>query len=82
MIHREIPRNRNVMKKEAEKKLKYKSLCIEITTNVKLEMCDYTGHNWSHRSSNKRLDLKFGGNTRKTTKTAMHVIGNVESTAV
>jgi len=35
-----IPADRNVVKKEAEKKLKYKSLCIEIqrcgTSNVRL----------------------------------------------
>ena len=36
------------------------------TTNVEHEMFDYTGNNWSHRNSYKRLKEKFGGHTRKT----------------
>ena len=40
-----IPADRNVVQKEAEKKLKYKSLCIEITTNVEPEMYDCTSNN-------------------------------------
>jgi len=35
-----IPAERNVVRKEAEKKLKYKSLCRD-TTNVEPEMYDY-----------------------------------------
>jgi Ni,Fe-hydrogenase III component G len=45
-----VPADRNVMQKEAEKKLKSKSLCREIR-----EMCDYVGNNWSNRNSNKRF---------------------------
>jgi len=37
-----IPADRNVVQKEAGKKLKYNSLCIEMH-----EMYDYTGNNWS-----------------------------------
>ena len=44
-----IPADRNVVQKEAEKKLKYKSLCIERdTANVEPEMYDRTSNNWSH----------------------------------
>jgi hypothetical protein len=42
-----VPADRNVVQKEAEKKLKYKSLGIDIT-NVALEMYGYTSYNWSH----------------------------------
>jgi len=56
-----IPADRCVVQKEAGKKLKYKSLCIEIH-----EMYDYTGHNWSRRNSNKRFKETFGSHTRKT----------------
>ena len=58
--------DRNVVQKEAEKKLKYKSLCIEITTNVGPEMYDCTTNNWSHWNSNEKLKEKFGSCTRKT----------------
>jgi hypothetical protein len=33
------------VQKEAEKKLKYKSLCIEIQRNVEPEMYHYTSNN-------------------------------------
>ena len=50
-----IPADRNVVQKEAEKKLKYKSLCIE-TANVEPEMYDHsTSYNWSHWDSNEKL---------------------------
>jgi hypothetical protein len=58
--------NNNYYYKEAEKKLKYKSLGIEITTNVEPEMYDYTNSNWSHWNSNKKLKEKFESCTRKT----------------
>jgi len=41
-----ITRRQNIVQKEAEKKLKYKSLGIEITTNVEPEMYDFTGKYW------------------------------------
>jgi len=52
-----IRSNKNVVQKEKRKKLKYKSLCIEITTNVEPEMYDYT--NWSHRNRNKSFKEKL-----------------------
>ena len=54
----------NVVQKEAEKKLKYKSLCID-TTNVEPEMYDYTNNNWIHWNSNEKLKEKFGSCTGK-----------------
>ena len=56
-----MPTDRNVVQKEAEKKLKYKSLCSEIH-----EVYDYIGNNWSRRNSNKMFTEKFGSHTRKT----------------
>ena len=60
-----IPKNRNVLQREEEKKLKYKSLCIE-TRNVEPEISYYTSNKWSHRNSNKMLEETFGSHTRKT----------------
>jgi hypothetical protein len=83
-----IPADRNVVQKEAEKKLKYKSLCID-ATNVEPEMYDYTSNNWSHWKSNEKLKEKFGSCTRKTfdsftTKESCtwNITHNTESTAV
>ena len=82
-----IPADRNVVQKEAEKKLKYKSLCID-TTNVEPEMYDCIRNNWSHWNSNGELKEKFGNCTRKTfnrfiTKAAkLGTSHNTESTAV
>jgi D-alanine-D-alanine ligase-like ATP-grasp enzyme len=45
-----IPTDRNVMHKAAEKKLKYKCLCIETH-----EVYDYNSKNWSQRNSNKKI---------------------------
>ena len=61
-----IPADRNVVQKEAEKKLKYNSLCIEITANVEPEMYGCTGINWSHWNSNEKLKEKSGSCTGKT----------------
>jgi hypothetical protein len=61
-----IPANRNVVQKEVEKKLKYKSLCIEIQRIVEPEMYDYTSNSWSHWNSNEKLKEKFGSYNRKT----------------
>jgi hypothetical protein len=38
---------------------------IRERTNVKHEMYDYTGNNWSHMSSNKRFKENFGSHTRE-----------------
>jgi hypothetical protein len=61
-----IPADRNVVQKEAEKKLKYKSLCIEIQRMWNLKMYVYTNNNWSHWNSKEKLKEKFGSCTRKT----------------
>jgi hypothetical protein len=42
------------------------------TTNVEHEMYDYTGNNWSHRNSNRRLKEKFGSHTRKALIHLLH----------
>jgi len=85
-----LPTDRNVVQKEAEKKLKYKSLYIyrEIT-NVEPEMYDYTSNNWNHWNSNEKLKEKFGNCTKKTfdiftTKDSYtwDITRNTESTAV
>jgi len=83
-----IPSDRNAVQKEAEKKLKYKSLCID-TTNVEPGMYDYTSNNWSHWNSNEKLKEKFESGTRKTfdrftTKDSYtwNITHNMESTAV
>ena len=47
-----IPADRNVVKKEAEKKLKCKSFLYTDATNVEPEMYDCTSNNWSHWNSN------------------------------
>jgi len=82
-----IHADRNVVQKEAEKKLKCKSLCIE--TNVEPEMYDNTSNNWSHWNSNEKLKEKIGCCTRKTldrftTKDSYtwNITHNTESTAV
>ena len=73
--------DRNVVQKEAEKKLNYKSLC---TTNVEPEMYDCTSNNWSHWNSNEKLKEKSGSCTRKTFDrfTTWYITHNTESTAV
>ena len=79
-----ISADRNAVLKEAEKKLKYKSLCIETQ-----RMYDCTRNNWSNWNSNEKLKEKFGSCTRKTfdrftTKDGYtwNITHNTESTAV
>jgi len=83
-----IPADRNVVQKEAEKKLKYKSMYRD-TTNVEPEMYDCTSNNWSHWNSNEKLKEKFRSCTRKTfdrftTKESYtwNITHNTESTAM
>jgi hypothetical protein len=82
-----IPADRNVVQKEAEKKLNYKS--YRDKTNVEPEMYDYTSNKWSHWNSNEKLKEIFGSCTRKifdrfTTKDSYtwNILHNTESTAV
>jgi hypothetical protein len=83
-----IPADRNVVQKEAEKELKYKSFYRD-TTNVEPEMYDYTSNNWSHWNSNEKLKEIFGSYSRNrfdrfTTKDSYtwNITHNTESTAV
>jgi hypothetical protein len=66
-----IPADRNDVQKEAEKKLKYKSLCTEVQRIWNLK-----GNNWSHWYSNEKLKETFGRYTKK------HLIDSLEKTAV
>jgi len=61
-----IPADRNVVQKESENKLKYKSLCIAIQRMWNLKCTIYTSNNWSHWNSNEKLRGKFGSCTMKT----------------
>jgi hypothetical protein len=83
-----IPADRNVVQKEAEKKLKYKSLCVEIN-ECGTEMYGCTSYNWSQWNSNEKLMEKSGSYTRKTfdrfttaDSYTWNIAHNTESTAV
>jgi len=59
------------------------------TTNVELEVYDYTNNKWSHWNGNEKLKEKFGSYTRKTfdrftTKDSYiwNITHNTENTAV
>jgi len=71
-----IPADRNVVQKETEKKLKCKSLCIEIhwMWNPKCKILPVI--NWSHWSSNKMFKEKFGSHTRK------HSVDSLQKTTI
>ena len=64
-VHVAITADRNVMQKEAEKKRKYSSLCID-TENVERKIYENTSSNWCRRNSNKTLKEIFGNHIRKT----------------
>jgi hypothetical protein len=84
-----IPADRNVVQKEAEKKLKYKSLCIEIQRMCNLNctiMPVTTGATGTvTRSLKKNLEAMPGQySIDSLQKTAIlgHITHNTESTAV
>jgi hypothetical protein len=61
-----IPADRNVVQKEAKKKVTIQEFMYRDTKNVELEMYDYTSNNWSQWNSNEKLKEKFGSCIRKT----------------
>jgi len=72
--------------KGSGKEVEIQEFMYRDTTNVELEMYDYTSNNWSYWNSNEKLREKFGSYTRKTfdrftTKTAIigtsHIIRKV-----
>jgi hypothetical protein len=81
-----VPTGRNVVQKEAENKLRYKSSCIEIQWiwNLKCKIIAVI-----IGAKNKRLKEKFGSHTRKTFSRfrkkdsyPWNITHNTESTAV
>ena len=83
-----IPADRNVVKKEVEKKLNTRESVYRDKTIVEPQMYDCTSNNWSHWNSNKKFKDKFGNYTRKThhrftTKDSYtwNITQNTESTA-
>jgi hypothetical protein len=75
--------------KGSGKEVKIQEFMYRDTTNVELEMYNYTGNNWSHWNSNEKLKETFGSYTRKTfdrftTKDSCtwNITHNTESTAV
>ena len=75
--------------KGSGKEVKIQEFLCRGTKNVKLEMYDYTGNNWSDWNSNEKLKEKFGSCTGKIfdrfiTKDSYtwNITHNTESTAV
>jgi hypothetical protein len=84
-----IPADRNVVQKEAEKKLKYKSLCTEIQRMWNLKCTIIPVIIGATGIVIEKLKEKFGSGTRKTfdrftTKDSYtwNITHNTESTAV
>ena len=84
-----IPTDRNVVQKEAEKKLKYKSLCIEIQRMWNLKCTIVPVITGATGIATRSLKKKFGNYTRKTfdrftTKDSYtwNITHNTESTAM
>jgi len=84
-----IPADRNVVQKEAENKLKYKSLCIEIQRMWNLKCTIIPVIIGATGIVTRSLKEKFGSGTRKTfdrftTKDSYtwNITHNTESTAV
>jgi len=84
-----IPADRNVVQKEAEKKLKYKSLCIEIQRMLNLKCMIVPVTIGANGIVTRSLRKKFGNCTGKrfdrfTTKDSCswNITHNTECTAV
>ena len=89
LIDLAVPTDRNAVQKEAEKKLKYKSLCIEIQRMWNLKCTIIPVIIGATGIVTRSLRKKFGGCTRKTfdrfaTKDSYtwNITHNTESTAV
>jgi len=65
MIDVAIPVDRNVVRKEAEKELKYKSLCTEIQRMWNIKCMIIPVNKWNHRRVTKGLRKNLS-HTRKT----------------
>jgi len=76
LIDLAVHADRNVVQKEAEKNLKYRSLNIAIPMNVEPEMYDYTSNNENHRNSNEKLKEKLEDIPGK------HSIDSLQKTAI
>jgi hypothetical protein len=61
-----IPSHKNVIQKEAEKKLKYKTLKYRNSENVKHEMLCHTSNHCGHRNCEQKFTKISGNNTRTT----------------
>jgi len=84
-----VPADKNVVQKEAEKKLKYSSLCMEIQRLWNMKCMIIPVINGTTARVNKAFKEKFGSHTTKTfsrctTKDSYtrYITHNTESTAV
>jgi hypothetical protein len=75
--------------KGSGKEVKIQELRYRDTTNVELEMYNYTFNNWIHWNSNEKFKEKFGRYTKKTFDRftpkdgyTWNITYNMESTAV
>jgi hypothetical protein len=67
MIDVAIPSDKNVIQKEAEKKLKYKNLSMyRNSENVEHEMLCHTSNHWGHRNCEQKFTKMSVNNTRTT----------------
>jgi hypothetical protein len=56
--------DKNVIRKEAEKKLQYKTLKYRNSENVEHEMLCHTSNHWGHRNCKQKFTKISGNNTR------------------
>jgi hypothetical protein len=61
-----IQSDKNVIQKEAEKKIKHKNLSIEIQRMWNHEMLCHTSNHWGHRNCEQKFTKLSGNNTRTT----------------
>jgi hypothetical protein len=61
-----IPSDKNVIQKEAEKKLKYKKSKYRNSENVEHEMLCHTSNHWGHGNCEQKFTNISGNNTRTT----------------